>query len=459
MKGLQKKLAFMWAVFAFFSICIGSTHTFADGESRRRRITLSLNKTVQLAFINNKEIQIQAQEVEAAKADLLGANSEFLPTVDVDYSYTYNDGSLTSSLGQIGTGKKDVGVFAGYKNDNILSTTLKETIFRGGSRVANFKQTELRLKAQKEALRAKKLDIEFEAKRLYHGLQYAYETKRIAENLVTQAEAHYEDVKNKFRQGTASRFDLLQSKVHVSRTIPALVDAASAVELIKAELKKLLSLDMKNNVEPAKPLSYSEVNVNEGEFLDIAYMQRPEMILKSLGVDIKKWGISFARAGNLPTVEAKAGYLYRSNNLNNMFNERHNNWEAGISVSIPVFDGFATKAKIDNAKAKYSEAELEKENMEEQIAVDIRRGCLELLKAESIISSQEDSVVEAKEAVRLSEISYDNGVVTNLDVLDAQVALSEVEKNLAAGIYDYIMAKAYLDRTMGAELLKEAGNE
>ena len=58
---------------------------------------------------------------------------------------------------------------------------------------------------------------------------------------------------------------------------------------------------------------------------------------------------------------------------------------------------------------------------------------------------------EAKDALRIAEIGYDNGVTTNLDVLDTQVSLSQVEKNLAEGIYDYLIARAQLDRVMGRE--------
>ncbi len=61
------------------------------------------------------------------------------------------------------------------------------------------------------------------------------------------------------------------------------------------------------------------------------------------------------------------------------------------------------------------------------------------------------NAAEAKEALKISYISYDNGVGINLDVIDSQVALGQVEKNLASGMYDYLLAQAYLDRTMGRE--------
>jgi outer membrane protein TolC len=124
-------------------------------------------------------------------------------------------------------------------------------------------------------------------------------------------------------------------------------------------------------------------------------------------------------------------------------------------VNIPIFEGFSTKAKVDAARARYASAKLSKDNLYDQIAVDIRKGCLDLKEAQAIIRSQEDNVGQAKEALRISEVSYANGVAINLDVLDAQVSLAQIQKNLAAGIYDYLMAQAYLDRSMGKPLIKE----
>jgi outer membrane protein TolC len=138
-----------------------------------------------------------------------------------------------------------------------------------------------------------------------------------------------------------------------------------------------------------------------------------------------------------------------------MFNPRHNNWGIGVSVTIPIFDGFSSKAKVEEAKARYAQAGLEKTNFTDQIAVDIRQACLDLRNALAIIESQRDSVEEAKESLRLAGVRYDNGEGTNLDILDAQVSLAQIEENLAEGIYDYLMAEAALDRTRGVSYLKE----
>jgi len=406
---------------------------------------LNLTDTILLAFKNNKDIQIQEKGIAIASADILEATSVFLPQINLEGAYTHNEKVLSPA-----------NIFSGFKNDNLLNLSLSQSVYSGGFNMANLNQAKLSLDAQKETLRAKKLDVEFDARRLYYGLLLAYETERIAKDALEQAIAHYEDVRRMYEQGTASRFDLLQSGVQVSLLEPEVVRAKNDIESLKADLNKLLSRNIDVPIATKEKLAYTITVIKEDEFLKTAYLERPEIKLKSLGIDIDKWGIQMARSGYRPQVDILAGYSYRSNNLGNMINESHKNWNAGISVNIPIFEGFSTKAKVDAAKARFAQAKLSKENLVDQIAVDVRKACLGLKESEAIIRSQKDNVGQAREALRIAEVSYANGVAINLDVLDAQVSLAQIQRNLASGIYDYLMAQAFLDRSVGRSVLSIA---
>ncbi len=452
MTNTPKKRYLTIAFFVSLIIGVFSNPSRSEIPEQTARI-LTVKDAINIAMMNNKSVQIQEEELSYSKANILYARSLFLPDVNAGFGYTYNDAVTTTEplAGQ----RKDSRIFYGYKSDNAFNVSLDESIYNGGANIANLQQAKLGLKAQEETLRATKLDIEFETKRLFYGLLLAYETRRIAQDLVDQAQAHYEEVKARFNQGTSSKFDVLQSKVQVSKMIPQLVNAANAIDLIMAEFKKLLSLNMRDPINVDGKLAYSVVEIREDEFLSEAYSNNPQMILKLLGIDINKWAIEFAKAGWLPQVSANADYTYRSDNINNMFNPRHDTWNIGLKVSINLFDGFATKAKVDEASARYNQSYLKKEDFIDQIAVDIKDACLNMKEAKAIIDSQEDTIGEANEALRLSEVRYINGVGINLDVFDAQVSLAQVEQNLAQGIYDYIMAKAQLDRTMGRGFSEE----
>lgn len=411
---------------------------------------LSLRDSIMMAFLNNKPIQIQAESIDIAKAGVLGANSAFWPKLSAMYGYTYN--GFAFNLGSLAANsKKDPGIFTGYANDNRIGVSVDETIYNGGADIAVLKESKIELKVQGETLRARKLDVAFETKRLYYGLLLAYETERITEALLNQSKAHYDDVKTRYEQGTSSRFDVLQSSVQVSKVVPAAVKAKNAIQVITAEFKKVVGLKPDDEIKLVGQLAYTPEDTNEELYLKEAYKSNPEMILKILGIDISKWEIEYAKAGYYPQVAANLGYNYRSNNLNTILDYRHSDWSAGFTVGMSIFDGMSTKAKVDAAKARYGQTRLEKENFSDQLLVDVKTACLDMKEADAIAKSQRDAIVEAKDALRISEIGYDNGVTKNLDVLDCQVSLSQVEKNLAEGTYDYLVAKAQLDRLAGRD--------
>ncbi|MDD5746947.1 MAG: TolC family protein, partial [Candidatus Omnitrophica bacterium] len=215
---------------------------WAAGDTVGEGVSLSLVKARALAFENNRDIKIQEQEVAAARAGITGARGGFLPKLNASAGYTRN-GSVLSTA-QPSNAKKDPGIFTGYKSDNQTGLELEQSLYSGGATAANFQQSQLSLKIQQEVLRGRKLDVAFEVNRLYYGLLLAYETERITKNLLDQATLHYQEVKLKYEQGTASRFDLLQSKVQVSKLMPERIKAQNAVELVGAELKNLLGMKM-----------------------------------------------------------------------------------------------------------------------------------------------------------------------------------------------------------------------
>lgn len=416
--------------------------------------TLTIKDSVNTAIQNNRSIQMQREEIQYAKANILYAKSLFLPTLTASYGYTLND--AVPAVADSPAFRKDPQIFFGYKNNNSASLALQETIYNGGANIANLEQAKLNLKAQEETLRQTKLEIEFETKRLFYGLLLAYETRRIAKDLVDRAQAHYEEVLARFNQGTASKFDVLQSKTQVSREMPQLINAENSIDLLMVEFKKLLVLKMSENINVMGELKPNEIDIKEDTFLQEAYSKNPKIILKLLGIDINRWAIEYAKSGWLPQVTASAGGSYVSNDISEMIQSRQSLWSIGVKASIAIFDGFATKAKVDEAKAKYNQSALQKDDIIDQIAVDIKNACLDMKKSKTVIDTERDAVVEAKEALRLANVRYDNGVGINLDIFDSQVALAQVEQSLAQGIYDYIMARSQLDLTMGREFSQES---
>ncbi|MFH1878957.1 MAG: TolC family protein [Candidatus Omnitrophota bacterium] len=410
---------------------------------------------------NNRDIKTREEEIKAAQSGVMGAWGAFLPRVNFNFKYAHNDAVLDFKKLPFVSGmkfRKDPNIFMGYIDDNNLGFSVDQVVFNGGKNISDFTQAGLDLEIQKQMLRVKKQAVKFEVKRLYYGLLLAYETEKIARELVRQSELHYQQVSRKFDQGTASRFEVLQSKVQVSKVLPELVKAANAVKLVSAELNSLMGREIDSEIKAVDRLGFSPVKADERSLRCRAYLERPDIIMRNLGIDVRKQGIEAARSGAMPQVGFRFDYGYRAHEVAGMFNSEHRNWQACVAVTIPVFDGFSAASKINAARARYEEAVIDKADILEQAAVEVKRACFDLEQNEAIINALRDSIVEAEEALKIAITGYENGVVTNLDVIDSQISLSQVSKNYLEAEYDYIMAEAYMEKVTGMDVQGEDGS-
>ena len=150
-KFIKQLSCFAGVVFLFISLCLITPYGICEDSNAAGVMLSSLKDAVSIAFKNNKDIRIQEEEIEVARANILGAKSAFLPKLNASFGYTHN--ATVLSLSSATTSKKDAGVLAGYKNDNKIGVSLDESIYNGGADIANFKQAQLGLKVQEETLR------------------------------------------------------------------------------------------------------------------------------------------------------------------------------------------------------------------------------------------------------------------------------------------------------------------
>jgi outer membrane protein TolC len=121
----------------------------------------------------------------------------------------------------------------------------------------------------------------------------------------------------------------------------------------------------------------------------------------------------------------------------------------GVSVAWPIFDGLRAKGAIDLAQANARLAELQLAQTRERVETDIMTGRAELDRAQSLYSARRTNAQEADEAFRLATLRYSRGLGTQLEVSDAQLALTTAQTNEASAIFDLYLAAATLARALG----------
>jgi outer membrane protein TolC len=158
-----------------------------------------------------------------------------------------------------------------------------------------------------------------------------------------------------------------------------------------------------------------------------------------------------ARAGYRPSLQAFGGYQFRSPSFSDLDNELHG-WEAGVQMSWSPWDGGQTRGKIVEAQARLDRARIDIEDEQRRIELDVRTTYSQFVEAKEVLESQKKVQEQAEEALRLAESRMHAGSATQLDVLDAQTALTDARTTQVQALHDYSVARAKLKRSIGENL-------
>ena len=124
-------------------------------------------------------------------------------------------------------------------------------------------------------------------------------------------------------------------------------------------------------------------------------------------------------------------------------------WNASLTLSMPIFDGFRIRGQVAQARADLERAELELEQTREAVTIEVQQAQLELERARALVAARRQTVAWAARAHRLASVRYTNGIATALEVSDGRLAMQQAQVNEAQATRDYLLGVAALERALG----------
>ena len=183
--------------------------------------------------------------------------------------------------------------------------------------------------------------------------------------------------------------------------------------------------------------------------LDYAAKHRPELEQAKQNVEAAKGALRVAISGHMPQIAASASQNW---NDSNWPGDENGNWGVGVQVTMNIFDSGVTTSKIHGAEADLAKAHETYRDTVDAVNLDVRSNYLNLREAEKRIDTTKLAVSQAEEDYRIAQLRYMNGVGTNTDVLDAQVALTDAKTNYLQAMYDYNTCKTNLETAIGVPM-------
>jgi outer membrane protein TolC len=153
--------------------------------------------------------------------------------------------------------------------------------------------------------------------------------------------------------------------------------------------------------------------------------------------------------GYLPKVQAYAGYDWSKSVQETSLDAKVHGWNVGLIASMTLFDGFNREAKVYAANAAKRRAEAAELQTRLNVSVEVRQAYSNFTQDKEILVASQQVVEQARESLRLAKARYSAGNGTQLDVLQAQSALSQARLTLLQAQYDYGVAVARLEKATG----------
>jgi outer membrane protein len=403
---------------------------------------LNLNQCLETAYANNKTLLQLEEKINSAKYKTEEARSGFFPQFSFSGSYTrlgsvpqYDFGGMSFKLGS--------------ENNYNLGLSLQQPLFTWGRIRNSYAISEHGLTLTQEEYRKTKQEIKLGVVSLFYNILLAKELINVREESIARMEDHLKTVQERYDKGYASEFDVLRAKVQLANARPPLVQAKNLYQLTLDNLKNILGIGLKDSVNLEGSLEFVPFEVDQSQAEESAFQNRSELKLVGEQRKIGMRALALAKANDKPSLLGLANYEYKRPYYSE--DKWKTDWNFTLALNVPLFDGFLTRSKVREARSDLKQLDVTEKQVQDLIKLEISQAISDLNLARENILSQEENVKQAKESIRIAKVQYEKGMLTNLELMDTEFALTVAETNYLQALSDYLIAKAKLEKAIGKD--------
>ncbi len=313
-----------------------------------------------------------------------------------------------------------------------------------------------------EQARSSRLETVNQVKQAFFTCLLSKKAFDVYKSAYENALANCEQIQRRFNAQKASELDLTRAKTTLANAIPNVYDAESSVLLSLWQLKAVMGVDLDTNIDVAGDLDdYAQhmlYDLNASESLSL----ENNSTMRQLAIQAEQLAdaVKVQQYAYLPTLSLS--FNYSINAMTNDFKFSEYKWSpysfVGLSLSVPIFSGGQRLNAVRQAKVQARELDVQRTNTERQLKISIRQYLNQMETAMKSFGSARSAAETAQKAYDIAAKSYDVGRSTLTDLNDAQYALIQSQLGVCQAIYTFVVAKAGLESTLGADFIDAAGN-
>lgn len=407
--------------------CYGETFTLSDVYSR--------------ALEKHEGIQMGREEIRYAELEKERVRSTVFPKLT--FSGTYHRSPEETNVSGDRT-------FILQPQDSYgMELKIEQSLYSGGKNHAGLRIAERGIEVAEKNLNLSSEALLLRVAQAYYGMLKAQKTLEAQRRNVERLMEHRRLSELRFKVGEVTESILLRAEAELAGARAERVARENDLEVEKRELSILAGLPEGFGIEePPLP----EIPNETGEpLLDRAVKNRQDRQRGELKERIEEERVSFAHGSFLPSLTFEGTTFTRNQDPHSTFFIAQS-WTAGARLEFPIFDGGLRRSELAQARSRLAQSRLETARLKKQIALDLSRSSLTLAAVTKVLQSRQEQVRFATKNYEMVSKQFTFGVVTNIDLLDANQVLIDAERDVISATYDRHLAILDLQRNAGVFL-------
>jgi outer membrane protein len=401
------------SVFAFWIAVMGLLSAYANEGAESKPETLSLQEAVRLALARSPEILLaEAQSIRASNA-LREARSLRLPQVVAGTGLAYNNGFPLSIEGSAPS------IFEVGASQSIFSKTNNNLI----------REAEETGKAGKLGKESARNEIAERIALVYYGLHQSRKNIALISANLESARKQQAQIESLFAAGKAIHLDVTMSGLAIQSLQLRLQEIQENEKILEFELLEKTGLPGTTSIRTMEPQVENPIFNAQGETLyQQAIQSMPEILQAEANVRAKEFHIEAEKGESYPKIAIVSNYALFSkmNNYQDYFkNFVRNNFIIGLSMQVPVFNGFRTGAKIAQSKQEAAETRFQLQNLKSGLKINIQRELSALRIAVGKAEFARNEVKAAEENLQVKQSLFESGRISAQEMENIRSALQQ----------------------------------
>jgi outer membrane protein TolC len=455
-------------------------------DTARATLRLSMEEAVRRALETGDEIRIAAAGLRQAAGQVTQAWASALPEVRGSLTYQRTFASVFSSGG--GSSGPVLGPFSpdtaapladriryleqqynntvprgigdlfkslpfGRQNTYSYAITVSQTLFQGGKVGAGIRGAHAYERAAQAQFDDVREDLTYRVKVAYLNALFAQRMLEISEATQVQVNEHLRAVQLNHRVGSTGDYDLLRSEVESANQEPLVIGARNGYENAQFELRRLVNIPVERPIELTTAVLTDADSLPEVDSVALRadLPDRSSLVAAEANVEFRRQAVRVFRGDAFPLLKFTMNYggqAFPSAGLP-AWGDFRRDWNASLTLSMPLFDGFRNRGVVRQARAELDRAEAQYSQTREGVAIQVEEARSEMLRARSLVAARRQTVAQAVRAYHLADVRYVNQIASSIEVSDARLALQQARVNEAQSTRDYLLAIAGLERALG----------